>query len=139
MKYWQKNKKLGGFVVKLRMYSTVVLGLWLMISPFVLSALNRGRFDVVWEDLILGFGVMAFSVCRLLSRKAEELELADWMVIVFGLLTLLNPLLYNYHNLNVARWNNLLAGGVVFLLAVFQDWRDSDRSIVSHRHPNKLL
>jgi hypothetical protein len=85
---------------------------------------------VLWEDLILGFGIACFSLCRVLSRRREEIAIADWIVTVLGVITLINPFLYSYYNVTVAVWNNVIIGGVVFLLAAYQDWKDTDGSPV---------
>jgi SPW repeat len=107
------------------MWSTLLLGLWLMLAPFVLELVNRMVVKVLWEDLILGFGIATFSLCRLLSRRSEEIAIADWIVTALGFLTLINPFLYSYYNVTVAVWNNVIIGGVVFLLAAYQDWKDT--------------
>jgi hypothetical protein len=114
-------------VIALRriIWSNLVLGLWLMLSPFVLALLNSAAVEVLWEDLILGFGIAAFSVCRLLARRGQEIALADWLVTTLGILTLANPFLYAYFKIAVAAWNNVIIGGVVFFLAAYQDWKDS--------------
>jgi len=116
------------------MWSNVALGLWLMISPFVLALLNQRAFSVLWEDLILGFGIATFSLCRLLSRRKVEIAFADWLLTTLGVITLLNPFLYNYYNVKVGAWNNLAVGAAVFLFAIYQDWRDSDFSIGHDHH-----
>ena len=84
------------------MWSSLLLGLWLMLAPFVLELVNRAVVKVLWEDLILGFGIACFSLCRLLSRRSQEIAIADWIVTVLGFLTLVNPFLYSYCNLTVA-------------------------------------
>ncbi len=96
-----------------------------MLSPFVLAILNRTIFKVLWDDLILGFGIAIFSLCRLLSRRHEEIAIADWVVTTLGILTIINPFLFSYSNVSVAAWNNVIIGGVVLLLAAYQDWKDS--------------
>jgi SPW repeat len=113
-------------VLKRMMWLNLLLGLWLMLSPFVLAFLNQAVFKVLWEDLILGFGIATFSLCRLLSRRSEEIAIADWIVTALGFLTFVNPFLYSYYNVTVAVWNNVIIGSVVFLLAAYQDWKDSD-------------
>jgi putative effector of murein hydrolase len=110
------------------MWSNFVLGLWLMVSPFVFALLNQRVFRVLWEDFILGFGIAAFSLCRLVSRRRDQIVLCDWLVTALGVITLLNPLLYSYYNVKVGVWNNLAVGAAVFLLALYQDWKDSDGS-----------
>jgi hypothetical protein len=119
--------------LKRRMWSNLVLGLWLMLSPFVLAFLNQVVFKVLWEDLLLGFGIATFSLCRLVSRRSEEITIADWIGTALGFLTLVNPFLYNYYNVTVAIWNNLIIGSVVFFLAAYQDRKDSHASAMNHR------
>ena len=116
------------------MWSSLLLGLSLMLSPFVLELVNRAVVKVLWEDLILGFGIATFSLCRLLSRRSEEIAIADWIVTALGFLTLVNPFLYSYYNLTVAIWNNVTIGGLVFLLAAYQDWKDTDGPPVKQHH-----
>ena len=86
-----------------------------MISPFVLVTLNRSILKTLWEDLLLGFGIAAFSLCRLLSRKEDEIALSDWFVTALGFITLINPFLYSYFKLKAAAWNNLGVGALVLL------------------------
>ncbi|MET0584171.1 MAG: SPW repeat protein [Candidatus Binatia bacterium] len=112
--------------LKRRMLLNLILGLWLMISPFVLVTLNHTILKTLWEDLLLGFGIAAFSLCRLLSRKEDEIALSDWFVTALGFITLINPFLYSYFKLKAAAWNNLSVGALVLLLALYQDWCDTD-------------
>jgi hypothetical protein len=107
------------------MLSNLLLGLWLMLSPFALAFVNKRIANVLWEDVLLGFGIATFSLCRLLSRRREEIALMDWLVTALGFLTLANPFLYRYFRMPIAAWNNLTIGGIVFVLASYQDWRDS--------------
>ena len=37
-------------ILKRLMWSNLVLGLWLMVSPFALAILNLRVFRVLWED-----------------------------------------------------------------------------------------
>jgi hypothetical protein len=115
-------------------WSNLILGLWLMLSPFVLELVNRIVVKVLWEDLILGFGIAAFSLCRLLSRRGEEIAFADWLITALAFLTLVNPFLFSYHNAKVAVWNNVIIGSLVFLLSVYQDWKDSTPRVNQHSH-----
>ena len=82
--------------------------------------------------MILGFGIATFSLCQLFSRRSQEIAIADWIVTALGFLTLINLFLYSYYNLTVATWNNVVIGGVIFLLAAYQDWRDSDGPPIKH-------
>ena len=110
--------------MKYLMRFNLALGLWLMVSPFVLMLVNSGAFQLLWEDFILGLGIATFSLCRLSSRRVAAL--ADGLVGALGLITLINPILYHYFNAKVAAWNNLAVGSVVFILAIYQDRKDSE-------------
>ncbi len=114
------------FALKHLMRFNLVLGLWLMVSPFVLLLLNPRVFRLLWEDFMLGLGIATFSLCRLSSRSGAAL--ADGLVGALGLITLINPILYHYFNVKVAAWNNLAVGSVVFFLAIYQDRKDSESS-----------
>jgi hypothetical protein len=107
--------------LKLLLRSNLVLGLWLMVSPFVLALLNHQVFRLLWEDLLLGLAIATFSFWRLMSRRSAAL--ADFLVMALGLTTLLNPI-----NVKIAAWNNLGVGFAVLVLAVYQDWKDSESS-----------
>ena len=119
--------------MKRTMWGNLVLGLWLMISPFVLLVLNHGILKVLWEDLLLGFGIATFSLCRLLARAEDQITFSDWFITALGFLTVINPFLYRYFNMKAAAWNNLGVGGLVLFLALYQDWHD-EHAVTSSRH-----
>ncbi len=102
-------------------------GFWLMASPLVILAVNHRALRLLWEDFLLGFGVVSFSIVRILSRRTPEMVFADWLMITFGCLTVLNPVLYQYGNAPFARWNNLIVGAAVLGSAIYQDWEDEKR------------
>lgn len=112
--------------MKYLMRSNLVMGLWLMASPFVLAILTQHAVRLLWEDIILGFGIATFSLCRLWSPRGRAF--ADFMMMALGFTTLLNPILYHYFNVEGAAWNNLAVGSVTFVLAICQDRKDSERS-----------
>jgi hypothetical protein len=117
--------------MKRLMWSNLLLGLWLMCSPFILGFLKQAVVKVLWEDVLLGFGIATCSLCRLLSRRSEEIALADWLVTALGFLTLANPFLYSYFNMKLAAWNNVIIGALILTLAAYQDWRDSSENMKS--------
>lgn len=108
-------------------WTNLVLGIWLMLSPFVLRLLYKGAFKTTWEDFILGFVIALISFGRLFSHTSEEILVTDWIVTVAAILTFINPLLYNYYGVRLATMNNLVIGGVVCLFAIYVDWKDSHR------------
>ena len=113
----------GVFALKQLMRVNLGLGLWLMISPFVLELVTRRAFLVGWEDFLLGFGITTFSLCRRSSRSGAEIW--DFVIMALGLTTLLNPIVYHYFNVRVVAWNNLLVGSMVLILALYVDRKNS--------------
>jgi len=95
-----------------------------MISPFVLELVNRRAFQVGWEDFLLGLGIVIFSLCRLSSPRGAEF--LDFLIMALGLTTLLNPFLYHYFNIEVVAWNNVVVGSMVFFLAIYEDYKNSE-------------
>ena len=114
------------FTLKHLMRLNLGLGLWLMISPFVLELVNRRVFRVGWEDFLLGFGIATFLLCRLSSGRGAEL--LDFVIMALGLTTLLNPIIYHYFNVKVFAWNNLVVGSMVLILAIYDHRRNSESS-----------
>ena len=107
------------------------LGLWLTISPFVLAFVTRGAFRVGWEDFLLGFGITAFSLCRLSSRAGAELW--DFVIMALGLTTLVNPIVYHYFNVRVIAWNNVLVGSLVLILTMYELRKNAESQPTSER------
>ena len=112
-------EKLKGLI-----WTNLALGLWLMGSPFAVRFLYPGTFRITWVDFIFGFFIAAISLARLFSHTEEEILITDWMVTSVAVLTLINPILYNYYGVTFATLNNLVIGGAVCLLAIYLDWRD---------------
>src|SRR5262245_6539713 len=106
------------------MRSNLALGLWLMVSPFVLMLVNPGAFQLLWEDFILGLGIATFSLCRLSSHRVAAL--AECLVGAMGLIAVLKPIFDHDFVAKVPAWNNLAVGSVVFILAIYHDRKDSE-------------
>jgi hypothetical protein len=100
------------------------LGLWLMISPLVLELVTTRAFQFGWEDFLLGFGIASCSLCRLLSGRGTDAW--DIAIMSLGLTTLLNPVVFDYLNVRVVAWNNLIVGSMVLILALRADWKTSE-------------
>jgi hypothetical protein len=114
------------FTLKRWMRLNLGLGIWLMISPFVLDFVTRRAFRVGWQDFLLGFGIAAFALCRLYSPRGAEF--LDLLIMALGLTTMLNPILYHYFKVEVVAWNNVIVGSIVFFLALYQDYKNSASS-----------
>jgi hypothetical protein len=110
--------------MKLLVGINILLGLWLMGSPFLVRLLYRDSFTVTWVDLIFGFTIASISLTRLFSRSVQEYLIADWLLTIVAVLTALNPLLYNYRGDRVAALNNIVIGGAALVIALYTMWKD---------------
>ena len=97
------------------------LGLWLIIAPFVLVFVNQTELRFLWEDFLLGLGILTVSLWRLSSSRGAAF--GEFLIMALGLTTLLNPILF-YLNVKAAAWNNLAVGSVVLILAIYQESKD---------------
>jgi hypothetical protein len=111
------------FAVKHLMRLNLGLGLWLIIAPFVLVFVNQTELRFLWEDFLLGLGIVTVSLWRLSSSRGAAF--ADFLIMALGLTTLLNPILFHYLKVKAAAWNNLAVGSVVLILGIYQARKDS--------------
>ena len=111
--------------MKRLVWTNLLFGIWLMVSPFVLRLMYPRVFRVTWVDFIFGFFIATISLARLFSNTDEGVLITDWIVTIIAVLTAMNPLLYNYSGITLATLNNLLIGGAVCLFSAYLDWTDS--------------
>jgi hypothetical protein len=57
-------------------------------------------------------------------EQERAIAVSDWLITALAVITLINPFLYGCYDMKVAAWNNLAVGAVIFLLALYQDWKD---------------
>jgi SPW repeat len=107
----------------------VALGIWLFISPWVLSfaaeaaAHNAGGVHAAshaaWNAWVIGailFFVMLSAVGRLEASQ-------EWMALVLGAWTFAAPWALGFVPLARASWDHWGVGAVVFLIAAWNIWR----------------
>ncbi len=89
----------------------VIAGIWLIIAPWVLGYSAR---DPRWNDVVFGIivGVLALT-------RATGAYRADWMKWINAAIGVwLSIAAFTIDNTNVARWNDIILGIIVFLLAI---------------------
>lgn len=100
---------------------TLAAGIWLIIGPFVLNfgPLVDLPAPPVSENLVLGILICGLSIVALTGGITPRG--VDWLLLLFGLWVIGNPLLYGQWTFDAAELgNNSLAGAVVILIAVIQ-------------------
>jgi hypothetical protein len=83
----------------------VVLGIWLIISPFVL-AFARNQ-TAKWNDIAVGIAVALVSLSG-----------GNWWNVVLGIWLIISPFVLGFANAPTILWNNIVLGVLVFIVAV---------------------
>ncbi len=92
-----------------------ILGLWLIISPFVLKYSHVT--GAVPEDVILGLLIAAFSLWMAATYEAPAGP--AWLVVLFGIWVVIAPFVLGYSpQMASAVANDIIVGIVVLVLAL---------------------
>ena len=95
-------------------WTNVVLGLWLLISPFALGYSGTAA----TEDIIVGILIAAFALWRALGEETEAMKGVSWTVAILGVWAIIAPFALGYTAISVAVWNDVIVGLIVAVLAV---------------------
>lgn len=106
------NRKMRKSIMRLSGVN-MLLGLWIMISPFVLGF--HQFLPAVRNNTAVGVGIAFFALLRLSS--IENQPVWSWCNTLLGLWLIISPFLLGFAHLPPAMLNNLLAGALVQLLA----------------------
>ncbi len=92
-----------------------VLGLWLIIAPFVLGyrALSG---TATWNDVLLGVLIAVFSLWTALKFSVPAA--AKWLLIIFGLWVLIAPFVLHTRVIARVTPNDVIVGLAVLILAI---------------------
>jgi len=94
---------------------TLLIGLWYIISPWVLGAYNASPGNA-WNNVVVGILIAVFAAARMNDRVG--LAWAAWLDALLGAWAFFSPWIYGYTP-NTARFvNSLCCGAAVFLLSM---------------------
>lgn len=93
----------------------VLVGLWLIVSPFLLG--YAGDSVALWNSIIIGVVIAAIALVRAFS-SASSFWLS-WVSFALGLWLMFAPFFLAYSGLNFAHWNTTLVGIVVASLSAW--------------------
>lgn len=94
-------------------YATLILGLWLIIAPFILGYVDS---TAITNDIILGLLIAAVSVVRLFT--AFRPNWLNWLIFALGLWLIIAPFIFGYFS-PAPRSNDIIVG---ILVAVLGAW-----------------
>jgi len=95
----------------------LILGLWLIIAPFVLGYAGLVHAAAV-QDVIMGIIIAAFSWWILAAMS--PLIGAGWFQILCGIWVLIGPFVLGYSGLAVAKANDVTVGIIVLIVAIIE-------------------
>lgn len=90
----------------------LVLGLWLIISPWALGF--SASVGALWSTLLLGLGVAVVAIWGL-AKLGQQVP--DWVNLVLGIALFLAPWVIGFSMMAGAAWNSWLLGIAVFVIA----------------------
>jgi len=86
-----------------------ILGLWLIVAGFVLSA---GAGPIMTEEIVLGIII----ACLASVSATRPHPAVSWLVALAGLWTLLAPTFISYVGRGASRTNDVIVGIVVLII-----------------------
>lgn len=97
-----------------------ILGLWLIVAGFTLSA---GSGAPMAEEIVLGIIIAVLAYSAAMTRAHAALS---WLVAIAGLWTLVAPSFIGYGTLAASRSNDIIVGIIVLVLGFISAvWRRS--------------
>jgi hypothetical protein len=92
----------------------MVLGAWLVISPFLFGFSHVAT--ATWNNIIVGLIVLAAGWVRMVD--VEAMFDVGWVNFVAGLWLCVAPWAFGYYHLASPLWNDLTVGVIVFVVAL---------------------
>lgn len=109
------NEMPGATSEKISNILSGTVGLWLVLSPFVLgfTALPAA----LWNTLLVGFLLLVLAWRR--TPSARPHFGLRWRQLLLGIWLLVSPLALSYATAATAAWNGLVFGVVLTVLAIW--------------------
>jgi len=83
----------------------IVLAIWLIIAPFVLSYVGT---TPLWNDIVLGVLIGIVGIVRMIS-PTRSTNWLNWLSVAFGVWLIIAPFVLSYANV-VPLWNDIILG-----------------------------
>lgn len=93
--------------------ANLVLGLWLAVSPWVLS--YAGEATPAWNAHIVGAVIAVAAIAALIAFQQWE----EWVSTALAAWLIVSPYLLGFTALTYALWNQLIVGVLVGVLAIW--------------------
>jgi len=91
----------------------VLAGIWLLISPFVLSF--PGTTGATGNNVLFGIIIAVLAAIR--AFGAYRASWISWLNALFGLWVLVSPWFLGFSSFTAPLWNNIIMGIIVIVLS----------------------
>lgn len=103
----------------------VVLGLWLVVSPWALGYATQTA--PAWNAYVLGVIIAVAAIAALVAFHTWE----EWVSVVLGAWLVVSPWILGFTSLTAAFWNQIVVGLVVGVLALWS-------ALTTHGRPARV-
>ena len=93
----------------------LLIGLWLVISPFILNYSANGGSEV--SDITVGLAILLLGSIRLIESDLRS-NWAGWTSAILGIWLIISPFALAYPSNSPAMWNDVVAGIVLLFIAM---------------------
>lgn len=107
----------------------IILGIWLIISPWVYGFATAAAAGAAWSSVIVGALVLIFGAVRVSSPHTRTGF--SWANIVLGVWTVLSPWIFGQSANMGYLLNSVIVGAAVVALSI---WSGS-ATVTEHRRP----
>lgn len=91
----------------------VLLGCWLIISPWIFS--YAGNQDGMWNSIGAGIIVLLVAANRIYAPRSGVT--LSWLNVLLGLWTIASPWIYTYYDNTAAMWDCVAVGIAIVAMA----------------------
>ncbi len=93
----------------------LILGVWLVLSPFWMAGYASAVSTAAWNSYVLGVAVAIFAAAALANPRRWE----EWFQLALAIWLIISPfVLLFFDNENGAAWNTMFVGALIGVDAV---------------------
>jgi hypothetical protein len=89
----------------------IILGIWVLISPFVLSLILP---RMIWNNVVIGIVVGILAIIRANARNHPGWS---WLNVILGIWLIISPFVFGLVT-GAGMWNNIVLGIIIAALAL---------------------
>ncbi len=112
----------------------VIAGIWLIISPFVLTFYRDPA--ATWDLIIVGIIVLILAATRVAGPLRTAW--ASWINLILGIWLIISPFVLRYAHNYTAMWDSIILGIIVGVCAIWSGAATPARARGTYTEPGTL-